>query len=248
MTVIAPISHPRDGLRRLRGHAAGRGRPAARPDAREAPRGGHPRPRPRRRHRPAQRAPRRDRAARARTRSSSRRTRSRSRAGCGGTSSTRCGTPSAAGPFEHIVADPAEEAAGEQNVLVVANETLLGEPLLERIRERAARSPASFLIVSPQSDPSQGSHPEAERRLRRALAELRSDRDRRPRPDRAPRPVHGRDAGRPRRARRRDHRLDLPAAALGLAPARPGRAARRATAASRSSTSWSTRALREASV
>jgi hypothetical protein len=77
-------------------------------------------------------------------------------------------------PFEHVVADPADEAAGEQNVLVVANETLLGEPLLARIRERAARSPASFLIVSPQSDPSQGSHPEAERRLRRALAELRS--------------------------------------------------------------------------
>jgi hypothetical protein len=77
-------------------------------------------------------------------------------------------------PFEHVVADPAEEAAGEQNVLVVANETLLGDPLLERIRERAGRSPASFLIVSPQSDPSQGSHPDAERRLRRALAELRS--------------------------------------------------------------------------
>ena len=77
-------------------------------------------------------------------------------------------------PFEHVVADPAEEASGEQNVLVVANETLLGGPLLERIRERAARSPASFLIVSPQNDPSQGSHPEAERRLRRALAELRS--------------------------------------------------------------------------
>ena len=76
-------------------------------------------------------------------------------------------------PFEHVVADPAEDRAREVNVLVVANETLLGEPLLERIRERAAKSPASFLIVSPQSDPSQGAHPEAERRLRRALADLR---------------------------------------------------------------------------
>jgi hypothetical protein len=82
---------------------------------------------------------------------------------------------SAAGgrPFEHVLADSAEEASGEQNVLVIANETLLGEPLLKRIRERAARSPASFLIISPQSDPSQGQHPEAERRLRRALADLR---------------------------------------------------------------------------
>ena len=59
------------------------------------------------------------------------------------------------------------------NVLVVANETVVGEPLLARIRERAARSPASFLLVSPQSDPTQSSHPEAEARLRRALAELR---------------------------------------------------------------------------
>ena len=58
-------------------------------------------------------------------------------------------------------------------MLVIANETVLGEPLLEKIRERAARSPASFLIVSPQSDPSQGEHPEAARRLRRALALLR---------------------------------------------------------------------------
>jgi integrase len=48
-------------------------------------------------------------------------------------------------------------------------------PLLERIRERHARGNASFLIISPQSDPTQAEHPEAERRLRRALAELRSE-------------------------------------------------------------------------
>jgi hypothetical protein len=58
---------------------------------------------------------------------------------------------------------------------VIANETVLGEPLLERIRARAADGNVSFLIVSPQSDPSQGEHPEAERRLRRALAVLRSE-------------------------------------------------------------------------
>jgi hypothetical protein len=60
-------------------------------------------------------------------------------------------------------------------VLVIANETVIGDPLLARIRERAARSPATFLIVSPQSDPNQGQHPEAERRLRRALAILRAE-------------------------------------------------------------------------
>jgi hypothetical protein len=76
-------------------------------------------------------------------------------------------------PVEHIVVDLSEE--GEANVLVLANETVVGDPLLERIKERAARSPASFLIVCPQSDPNQGSHPEAERRLRRALTVLRGE-------------------------------------------------------------------------
>ena len=75
-------------------------------------------------------------------------------------------------PLEHVVVDLAAEG-GDANVLVLANETVVGEPLLERIRERAERSPASFLIVCPQSDPTQSAHPDAERRLRRALAELR---------------------------------------------------------------------------
>src|SRR6185503_10387404 len=84
-------------------------------------------------------------------------------------------TRSAAGsvPVEHLVASTDEP--GEANVLVIANETVLGEPLLARIRERAAASPASFLIVSPQSDPTAGEHPEADRRLKRALAQLRSE-------------------------------------------------------------------------
>ena len=75
-------------------------------------------------------------------------------------------------PVEHVVVDLAKEG-GEANVLVIANETVVGRPLLERIRARAAQSPASFLIICPQSDPTMSAHPEAERRLRRALAELR---------------------------------------------------------------------------
>ncbi len=76
-------------------------------------------------------------------------------------------------PVEHLVArdDDSEPA----NVLVIANETVLGEPLLEKIRERARRGRASFLIVSPQTDPGVGAHPEAERRLKRALAQLRGE-------------------------------------------------------------------------
>src|SRR6266536_1587382 len=75
-------------------------------------------------------------------------------------------------PVEHVVVDMAAET-GAKNVLVLANETVVGQALLDRIRERAARGNASFLIVSPQSDPTQGEHPEAERRLRRALGLLR---------------------------------------------------------------------------
>jgi phosphopantetheine adenylyltransferase len=76
-------------------------------------------------------------------------------------------------PVEHVVSDPV--AREGVNVLVVANETLLGEPLLDRIRARAKESPASFLIVAPQSDPTRAPHPDAERRLRAALATLRAD-------------------------------------------------------------------------
>jgi hypothetical protein len=78
-------------------------------------------------------------------------------------------------PVEHVVVDLAAEQQGEANVLVLANETVLGRALLERIRERAARSPASFLLISPQSDPAAAEHPDAERRLRRALAVLRGE-------------------------------------------------------------------------
>ncbi len=76
-------------------------------------------------------------------------------------------------PFEHVVVDLAAES-GEANVLVIANETVLGEPLLDKIRARAARDKASFLIISPQSD-DELHYDEAERRLRRAVAALRSE-------------------------------------------------------------------------
>ncbi len=69
---------------------------------------------------------------------------------------------------EHVVA--ASEGA-DKNVLVVANETVVGDELLARIRRRHEEGGASFLIVAPQSD--DAPHPEAERRLRRALASLR---------------------------------------------------------------------------
>jgi GABA permease len=78
-------------------------------------------------------------------------------------------------PVEHVVVDLEKEARAEANVLVVANETVVGDPLLNKIRERAAKGPTSFLIVSPQSDATASEHPEAERRLRRAMTLLRAE-------------------------------------------------------------------------
>jgi hypothetical protein len=75
-------------------------------------------------------------------------------------------------PVEHVVVD-LESEGGPANVLVIANETVLGPPLLEQIKVRAASSPASFMIICPQSDLQMSGHPDAERRLRRALAALR---------------------------------------------------------------------------
>ena len=90
-------------------------------------------------------------------------------------------------------------------------------------RASAPRSgPASFLIVAPQSG--EVERPEAARRLRRALSELRSEGIDVHGQVVAPRPVHRGARGDQRRARRRDHRLDLPERALGLAAARPDRA------------------------
>ena len=76
----------------------------------------------------------------------------------------------------HVVADVAA-VTGATNVLVVANETVLSQPLLDTIRQRAAQGPTSFLLVCPQSDPggSEQPHPEAERRLRAALSTLRAE-------------------------------------------------------------------------
>lgn len=61
------------------------------------------------------------------------------------------------------------------NVLVIANETVVSDDLLGRIRARAKEGPTSFLIIAPQSDREGDDEAEADRRLRRALTELRGE-------------------------------------------------------------------------
>jgi hypothetical protein len=73
-------------------------------------------------------------------------------------------------PVRHVVAG---QDATDHNVLVIANQTVLSEELLERIRWRAAQGGAAFLIVAPQSDAEGDDESSADRRLRLALSELR---------------------------------------------------------------------------
>ncbi len=69
-------------------------------------------------------------------------------------------------PVSHVevdLASPREQA----HVLVIANQTIVGGPLLAAIRERAAATPAEYTLVAPADEPG------VQRRLERALVELR---------------------------------------------------------------------------
>jgi len=74
-------------------------------------------------------------------------------------------------PVKHVVAGA--ESGGEANVLVIANQTVVSDELLAKIRERAAAGPAGFLIVAPQGD--DAPHADADRRLKLTLGELRGE-------------------------------------------------------------------------
>jgi len=68
-------------------------------------------------------------------------------------------------PLQHVVVD-LTEARERAHVFVVANQTIVGAPLLAAIRERAEVGPAEFTLVVPADEPG------VERRLSRALAQL----------------------------------------------------------------------------
>lgn len=69
-------------------------------------------------------------------------------------------------PVSHVEVDLATPR-DRAHVLVIANQTIVGGPLLEAIRERAAASPADFTLVAPADQTG------VQRRLELALAELR---------------------------------------------------------------------------
>jgi hypothetical protein len=68
-------------------------------------------------------------------------------------------------PVEHVEVD-LESPRERAHVLVIANQTIVGGPLLDAVRERAARGPAEFTLVAPADQPG------VQRRLDAALAQL----------------------------------------------------------------------------
>jgi hypothetical protein len=70
-------------------------------------------------------------------------------------------------PVEHVVVD-LESPRERAHVLVIANQTIVGGPLLETVHERAASAPTEFTLVAAADAPG------AERRLEEAVARLRA--------------------------------------------------------------------------
>src|SRR5215211_2006430 len=54
-------------------------------------------------------------------------------------------------PVEHVVVDLDSERDEALRTLVVANQTVGGEPLMKLLREKAADRPRRFIVISPQS-------------------------------------------------------------------------------------------------
>jgi hypothetical protein len=70
-------------------------------------------------------------------------------------------------PVEHVVVD-LDERRERAHVLVVGSQTVVGEPVIAAVRERAEASAADFTVIVP-ADP-----PGAEGRMRRTLAQLKA--------------------------------------------------------------------------
>jgi hypothetical protein len=73
-------------------------------------------------------------------------------------------------PVTHVVVDLDADRAHAISTLVVANQTVGGEPLIDLLKKKAAESPHRFIVVVPRGD---GSTEEANGRLARTLARLR---------------------------------------------------------------------------
>jgi len=70
-------------------------------------------------------------------------------------------------PVEHVVVDLEADRTDVTRTLVVANQTVGGEPLLELLREKGRESPHNFVVILPQGEG--GEHGDAHQRLAHTL-------------------------------------------------------------------------------
>ena len=74
-------------------------------------------------------------------------------------------------PVEHVVVDLDADRADVRRVLVVANQTVGGNPLIDKIKSEAAESPSTFVVILPQGDTG-GDQGDAHERLAHTLETL----------------------------------------------------------------------------
>src|SRR5438874_5730422 len=70
-------------------------------------------------------------------------------------------------PVEHVVVDIEADRTNVTRTLVVANQTVGGEPLLALLREKGRESPHNFVVILPQGEGS--GHGDAHQRLAQTL-------------------------------------------------------------------------------
>src|SRR5436190_13841156 len=72
-------------------------------------------------------------------------------------------------PVEHVVVDLDADRAHKVSTLVVANQTVGGQPLIELLRKKAEDEPHRFIVIAPQGD---STSEEAAERLAQTLKRL----------------------------------------------------------------------------
>ncbi|HEU0025254.1 MAG TPA: hypothetical protein VFQ12_11510 [Thermoleophilaceae bacterium] len=76
-------------------------------------------------------------------------------------------------PVEHVVVDLDAERDDVKRTLVVANQTIGGQALLDRLRAKAEEAPRRFIVISPQSEGNGGDDAgDAPQRLAHTLQQL----------------------------------------------------------------------------
>jgi hypothetical protein len=73
-------------------------------------------------------------------------------------------------PVEHVVVDLDANRQDTHRVLVVANQTVGGEPLIQTLKDKASEGPTTFVLVLPQGEG--GEHDDAHQRLAHTLERL----------------------------------------------------------------------------